>query len=52
MEDMSASFSVNLRGLSKNAGVWFSDAEYKDTSGTINFNKDETTDITNILSSR
>ena len=50
MEDMSASFSVNLRGLSKNAGVWFSDAEYKDTSGTINFNKDETTDITNVLS--
>jgi len=50
MEDMSASFSVNLRGLSKNSGVWFSDAEYKDTSGTINFNKDETTDITNVLS--
>ena len=50
MEDMSASFSVNLRGLDKNAGVWFSDADYKDTSGTINFNKDETTDITGILS--
>ena len=50
MEDMSASFSVNLRGLSKNAGVWFSDAEYKDTSGTINFNKSETTNITGILS--
>jgi len=50
MEDMSASFSVNLRGFSKNAGVWFSDAEYKDTSGTINFNKSETTDITGILS--
>ena len=51
MEGMSASFSVNLKGLSKNSGVWFSDAEYKDTSGTINFNKDETTDITNVLSS-
>jgi len=50
MEDMSASFSVNLRGLSKSAGVCFSDADYKDTSGTINFNKDETTDITNVLS--
>jgi hypothetical protein len=50
MEDMSASFSVNLRGLNKNVGVWFSDAEYKDTSGTINFNKDETTTITGILS--
>ena len=50
MEDMSASFNVNLRGLNKNSGVWFSDAEYKDTSGTINFNKAETADITNILS--
>jgi len=50
MEGMSASFTVNLRGLNKNTGVWFSDADYKDTSGTINFNKDETTDITNVLS--
>ena len=50
MEDMSASFNVNLRGLSKNSGVWFSDAEYKDTSGTINFNKKETDAITKILS--
>ena len=50
MEDMSASFNVNLRGLSKNSGVWFSDADYKDTSGTINFNKAETTTITGILS--
>ena len=50
MEDMSASFNVNLRGLTKNSGVWFSDADYKDTSGTINFNKAETTAITGILS--
>ena len=50
MEDMSASFNVNLRGLSKNSGVWFTDADYKDTSGTINFNKSETTAITGILS--
>ena len=50
MEDMSASFSVNLRGLSKNSGVWFSDASYKDTSGTINFNKTETDAITKVLS--
>ena len=50
MEDMSASFSVRLRGLDKNAGVWFSDANYKDTSGTINFNKKETEDITKVLS--
>jgi hypothetical protein len=50
MEDMSASFTVNLRGLAKDAGVWFSDASYKDTSGTINFNKAETDAITKILS--
>ena len=50
MEDMSASFSVRLRGLDKNAGVWFSDANYKDASGTINFNKKETDAITKILS--
>ena len=50
MEDMSASFSVNLRGLNKSSGVWFSDASYKDTSGTINFNQAETREITGILS--
>ena len=50
MEDMSASFSVRLRGLDRNAGVWFSDANYKDTSGTINFNKKETDEITKVLS--
>ena len=50
MDDMSASFNVNLRGLNKNSGVWFSDAEYKDTSGTINFNKAETDSITKVLS--
>ena len=50
MEDMSASFSVNLRGLSKSSGVWFSDASYKDTSGTINFNQAETREINGVLS--
>ena len=50
MEDMSASFTVNLRGLDKNTGVWFSDANYKDTSGTINFNMAETKEITRVLS--
>ena len=50
MEDMSASFSVNLRGLAKTSDVWYSDAEYRDTSGSINFNKTETSAITKILS--
>lgn len=50
MEDMSASFSVNLRGLAKTSDVWYSDAEYRDTSGSINFNKNETDTITKVLS--
>jgi len=50
MEDMSASFSVNLRGLAKTSDVWYSDAEYRDTSGSINFNKYETDAITKVLS--
>ena len=50
MEDMSASFKVNLRGLSKSSSVWLSDATYKDTSGTINFNKAETKEINSVLS--
>ena len=50
MEDMSASFSVNLRGLAKTSDVWYSDAEYRATSGSINFNKTETTAITKVLS--
>ena len=50
MEDMSASFSVNLRGLAKTSDVWYSDAEYRDTSGSINFNKNETNAITKVLS--
>jgi len=50
MEDMSASFNVNLRGLSKSSDVWYSDATYKDTSGTINFNKAETKEMSNVLS--
>ena len=36
--------------MNRNFGVWFSDANYKDTSGTINFNKSETDEITKVLS--
>jgi hypothetical protein len=50
LEDMRASFGVNIGGLSKTNDVWFSDANYQDTSGTVNFNKAETTSFTNILS--
>ena len=50
LEDMRASFGANIGGLTKTNDVWFSDAEYQDTSGTVNFNKAETTKFTNILS--
>ena len=49
MEGMSATLSVNMRKLTKTTDVWYSDATYKDTSGTANFNKEETKNITKIL---
>ena len=50
LEDMRASFGANISGLTKTSDVWFSDANYRDTSGTVNFNKAETTSITKVLS--
>ena len=50
MEGMSATLTVNMRKLTKTTDVWYSDATYKDTSGTANFNKEETKNITKILS--
>lgn len=50
MEDMKASFTVNLSRMKKTSDVYYTDAEYKDTSGTINFNSEETKEITKVLS--
>ena len=50
LEDMKASFGASVSSLTKTSDVWFSDANYEDKSGTINFNKSETTTITGILS--
>ena len=50
MEGMSATLSVNMRKLTKTTDVWYSDATYNDSSGTANFNKEETKNITKILS--
>ena len=50
LQDMRATFSASIKGLTKTNDVWFTDAEYKDTSGTINFNKAETDAITAVLS--
>ena len=51
MEGMSATLAVNMRKLTKTTDVWYSDATYNDSSGTANFNKEETKNITKILSS-
>ena len=50
LQSMRASFGASVKGLTKTNDVWFTDANYKDTSGTINFNKTETTSITSVLS--
>jgi len=50
LQDMKASFGANIKGLTKTNDVWFTDADYKDTSGTVNFNKTETDNITAVLS--
>ena len=50
LQDMRASFGANIKGLTKTSDVWFTDADYRDTSGTINFNKSETDAITSVLS--
>ena len=50
LQDMRASFGANIKGLTKTNDVWFTDADYKDTSGTVNFNKSETDKITAVLS--
>ena len=50
LQSMRASFGANIKGLTKTSDVWFTDADYRDTSGTINFNKSETDAITSVLS--
>ena len=50
LQSMRASFGASVKGLPKTNDVWFTDANYKDTSGTVNFNKSETDAITSVLS--
>ena len=51
LEDMRATFGANISGLRKTDDVYFTDADYRDTSVTVNFNKAETASITKVLSS-
>ena len=50
LEDMTASFGVDISGLKKPTSVWMDDATYKDASGTATFNIKETEYVTKILS--
>lgn len=51
MEDMKASFNIDISNLSKTKDVWFRDASFIDASGTASFTAQETVNITRILSS-
>jgi len=49
LQDMKASFGVNISSLKKSSFVWMDDATYKDTSGKSTFTKSETEKVTEIL---
>jgi hypothetical protein len=50
LQDMKASFGVNISGLKTPSSVWMDDATYKDTTGTSTFTEKETQRVTKILS--
>ena len=50
LQDMTASFGVNISGLRTPSSVWMDDATYKDTAGKSTFTERETESITKILS--
>ena len=50
LQDMKASFGVNIKGLNKPSSVWMDDGTYKDASGNATFNQKETEQVTSILS--
>jgi len=51
IEDMKASFNIDISNLTKTKDVWFRDASFVDASGTASFTAQETVNITRILSS-
>lgn len=50
LEDMKASFNIDINNLTTTKDVWFRDASFVDTSGTATFTEQETKQITYILS--
>jgi len=49
IQDLSASFNINLSKLKKTKDVWFDDAFLKDVSGTATFTIDETKEMVSLL---
>ena len=50
LEDMKASFGINIASLNTSRNVWYRDASFVDATGTATFTAAETQEITNILS--
>ena len=50
LEDMKASFGVDIGRLKQTRNVWFRDASFVDASGTATFTAKETEELTSILS--
>jgi hypothetical protein len=50
VQDMKASFNVDIGKLSTTKDVWFRDASFVDASGSATFTEEETKQITSVLS--
>jgi hypothetical protein len=50
MDSLRASFNIDIGHLKSTKDVWFRDASFVDASGTATFTKEETKDISDILS--
>jgi len=50
MEDMKASFNIDIGRLQPTKDVWFRDASFTDASGSATFTAEETKDITQLIS--
>ena len=50
MDDMKASFNIDINNLTRTKDVWFRDAYFVDASGTATFTEDETKQINYVLS--
>jgi hypothetical protein len=50
LQDMSASFNIDVSGMGKVSGLWYQDASYRDVSGNATFTSKELTEMDVVLS--